>query len=76
MDPSEPESLRRAKTRLGRKPQVGGALAILIGVLMWFATPAGHPGDPINLHHLAALFLIVGAALLVVGTVFRWFYLR
>ena len=75
VDPSEPGRLRRAKTRLGRKPQVGGALAILIGVLVWFATPPASPGDPISLHHLAALFLIIGLALLVTGTLVRWFYL-
>jgi len=76
MDPLEPESLRRAKARFGRKPQVGGILAAFVGVLLLLATPPARKGDPINPHHLAALFLIIGIALFAMGTLLRWFYLK
>ena len=76
MHPEDPKDLALAKSRLARKPQVGGALAALIGLLLLFSTPAAKPGDPINLHQLATIFLGVGIGLFLVGTFVRWFYLK
>jgi len=75
MDSDEPPRLRFAR-RLGRKPQVGGALAAFIGLLLWLATPATNPSDPVNLHHLAAIFLVVGIGLFLMGTFARWYWLK
>jgi len=65
-----------ARSRFGRKPQVGGALAAFVGVILLFSTPAATSGDPVNLHRLAALFIAIGIGLFLAGTLARRFYLR
>jgi hypothetical protein len=71
----ESESLRLAKTRLGRKAQVGGGVAAFVGVLLLVATPSTAPGAPIDLHRMAAIFIAIGAFLFAAGTFGRWYYL-
>jgi hypothetical protein len=43
MDP-ESEDLNLTRSRLGRKPQVGGGIAIFIGILLLVMTPPAAPG--------------------------------
>lgn len=74
-EPAELESLRLARSRLGRKPQVGGALVMLIGALLFLFTASAMLGALVNLHRLAAIFIVVGACLFAVGTLARWYYL-
>jgi hypothetical protein len=73
--PQEPESLRLARSQLGRKPQVAGALVIFIGALLFLFTAPAEPGAVVDLHKLAVLFLVIGAFLFAFGTLARWYYL-
>jgi hypothetical protein len=74
MDP-EPESLKLAKARLGRRSQVGGGIAAFIGLLLLVATPPAPPGAAVNVHQMAMIFIAVGVFGVVVGTLARWYYL-
>jgi len=58
----------------GRKPQMGGAIALFLGVLL-FATAAPVTNIGIDVHRLAEGFITIGVFLLLVGTVARWYYL-
>jgi hypothetical protein len=60
---------------LGRRAQVGGLLAVFIGVLLLFFGPGQAPGLPLNLHQMARLFIIIGASLVALGTIARWLFL-
>lgn len=60
---------------LGRRAQVGGLLAVFIGVLLLIFGPGPAPGSPLNLHQMASIFIIIGASLVVVGTIARWLFL-
>jgi hypothetical protein len=71
----ESESLRLAKSRLGRRSQVGGALATLIGALWLVFVPPAPPGAPVDLRRGGLAFLVVGIFGLAVGTLGRWYYL-
>lgn len=74
-DSIQGDPLERARKRLGRKQQVGGALAAFIGLLLFFA--AGHaPPGLVDLHKLALLFIVVGILGLAAGTFARWYYLK
>jgi uncharacterized membrane protein YczE len=80
MDPEEPyteesasESL--ARSRLGRKPQVGGGLAVFIGILLLVFVPAAQPGMP-DIHRMAIIFIVIGTFLIAVGTFARWYFLK
>ncbi len=70
---SEPDSVKLTRSRLGRKPQVGGGIAIFIGVLLLVMTPPAAPGEPPGLHQMAKLFIVIGAFLFAAGTLARWF---
>jgi hypothetical protein len=61
---------------LGRRAQIGGALAIFIGVLLLVFGPGPSPGSPLNLHQMARIFVGIGAFCLAVGTLARWLFLR
>ena len=74
-EPVESESLRLVRKRLGRKPQVGGALAMFIGALLFLFTAPAAPGALAGLHKLAAIFIVIGACLFAIGTLARWYYL-
>jgi hypothetical protein len=67
------ESDNLAKSRLGRKPQVGGTIAIFIGLLLLLITPSAAQGEPPGLHQMAKLFIGIGAFLFAAGTLARWF---
>jgi hypothetical protein len=71
----ESDSLRLAKSRLGRRSQVGGGLAVFIGILwLVFVSPAP-AGAPVDLHRGGLAFLVVGIFGVAVGTLGRWYYL-
>ena len=74
-EPAESESLRLVRKRLGRKPQVGGALAMFIGALLFLFTAPAAPGALAGLHKLAAIFIVIGACLFAIGTLARRYYL-
>jgi hypothetical protein len=74
MDP-ESESLKLAKSRLGRRTQIGGGLGIFLGMLLLVATPPAPPGAPMDIHQMAMVFIVVGVFLAAVGTFARWYYL-
>jgi uncharacterized membrane protein YczE len=75
VDPEESDSESLAKDRLGRKPQVGGGLAVFIGVLLLLFFPSVPLGAPLNLHQMAIIFILIGASLIAVGTFARLYYL-
>ena len=74
MDP-ESESLKLAKSRLGRRTQIGGGLGAFLGMLLLVATPPAPPGAPMDVHQMAMAFIVVGVFLAAVGTFARWYYL-
>jgi hypothetical protein len=69
MNPGDSDNTQGSK--VGRKAQVGGALAVFIGILLLFFGPSATPGVPLNPHGLAYLFIGLGIFLVVVGTVAR-----
>ncbi len=74
MDP-ESESLKLARTRLGRRSKVGGGIAVFIGLLLLAATPPAPPAAPLNIHQMATAFIAVGLFGIAAGTLARWYYL-
>jgi len=56
----------------GRRLQVGGALAIGLGILLliFLHTPPP-PGSPVDVHRIGWAFLVVGIFCLVAGTIGR-----
>lgn len=75
MNPDESESESLVRERLGRKLQVGGGLAVFLGVLLLLFSPSVPSGALLNLHQMATIFIIIGVLLIVVGTFARWHYL-
>jgi len=81
LDP-ESDSPDLSKSSLGRRSQVGGAIAAFIGVLLLLVTPAAPPGAPgapavpVNIHQMAMLFIAIGAFCFAAGTLARWYYLK
>jgi hypothetical protein len=75
MDP-ESDGPDLTKSSLGRRSQVGGGIAVLIGVLVLLATPPAPPGAPVNVHQMAMLFIAIGAFCFAAGTLARWYYLK
>jgi hypothetical protein len=71
----ESENLKEAKSRLGRRSQIGGGLAVFLGVLLFLATPPAPPGAPVDIHKMAMLFIAVGIFGIAVGTFARWYFL-
>jgi hypothetical protein len=74
VDP-ESENLENERNPLGRRSQVGGGVAMFLGVLLLLATPASPPGAPVNVHQMAALFIVIGVFGFAAGTLARWYYL-
>jgi hypothetical protein len=69
----ESQSLRLAKSRLGRRAQVGGGLAVFIGLIwLMFVSPAP-PGALVDWHRGGLAFLAVGIFGLAIGTFGRWY---
>ena len=58
---------------LGRRAQVGGGVAVFLGVLLLVAAGPG-AGGPVDLHKMAVLFVVIGAVLFLAGTFARWYY--
>ncbi len=75
MDP-EPKSLKNPSAQLGRRSQVGGALAIFLGALLLLATPRAAPGAPVDIHQMAIVFVAIGIFAAAAGALARWYYLR
>lgn len=61
---------------VGMRSQVGGGLAIFIGILLFVFYPNVPADAPINLHQMAMLFIGIGAFALVIGTVARIFFME
>jgi hypothetical protein len=57
---------------LFRHLQVWGVLTLLVGALLLWVLPPAPPEMPIDLHPMAKVFLGLGAAQVVLGTLFRW----
>jgi Kef-type K+ transport system membrane component KefB len=72
----EQDSLRVASARLGRKAQVGGGLAMIIGVILLAGTPRAAPGAGVDVHQMALIFIAFGIFLAAAGCFARWYYLR
>jgi hypothetical protein len=68
---SEDSETEQARNRVGRKAQVGGALAAFIGVLLLLFGPSATPRVPLNPHQMAYVFIGLGIFLVLVGTVAR-----
>ena len=75
-DPDTEESDREklARSRLGRKPQVGGAIAVFLGFLLLIFIPAVPAAKP-DIHQMAGVFIGIGILLIAVGTFSRWYFL-
>jgi hypothetical protein len=71
MDPDVPDSTGSAPSNLGRRAQIGGALAAFIGLLLLVFGPTATPGVPLDPHRLAYLFIGFGVLLIVIGTIAR-----
>jgi hypothetical protein len=74
MDPDVPDSTGSAPSNLGRRAQIGGALAAFIGLLLLVFGPTATPGVPLDPHRLAYLFIGFGVLLIVIGTIARWLF--
>lgn len=55
----------------GMKAQIGGGLAIVIGVLLLVFFPIVPPGPGLDLHQMARVFIGIGIVLLAAGTLAR-----
>ena len=73
-DTEESDSQRLARSRLGRKAQVGGGIAAFIGILLLVFVPAVPAGKP-DIHQMAKVFIVIGLSLVAVGTLSRWYFL-
>jgi len=60
----------------GRRSQIGGGLAAFIGLVWLVAVPPASAGALVDVHKIGWAFLAVGIFGLVVGTLFRWFYVN
>jgi hypothetical protein len=73
MLPDDSDLAKTARNNLGRRAQIGGGIAVLIGALLLLLGPARTP--PLDLHKLAWLFVAIGLFLVIAGTVARWLLL-
>jgi hypothetical protein len=64
----EPQNFERQP---GRRMQVGGALALGLGILLLIFLPASSPGAPINVHRISYAFIAIGLFGIVAGTIGR-----
>lgn len=61
---------------VGMKAQVGGGLAVFIGVLLLVFTPSVPPHPGLDIHQMARVFIGIGVFLLALGTLARRYYTR
>jgi hypothetical protein len=59
----------------GRRSQIGGALALAIGILLWIFLPVPPPGSPVDFHRVSYAFIAVGILGIAVGTIGRKLFL-
>jgi hypothetical protein len=76
MDPGKRDHDSGLTSPLGRRAQVGGILAVFLGVLLLVFGPGPSPGSPLNLLQMARIFIVIGASLVAVGTIARWLFLE
>jgi hypothetical protein len=76
MEPDKFAIPRPARSRVGRKAQTSGGLAMFLGVLLLISLPRTSPGIPIDLRPIAEIFIAIGAFLIAAGTLARWYFLR
>jgi uncharacterized membrane protein YczE len=74
-NPEESDREKLARRRLGRKPQIGGGIAVFIGVLLLAFVPAVPQARP-DIHQMAWIFIAIGISLIAVGTFSRWYFLN
>ena len=55
----------------GRRAQVGGALAVGIGILLLLFLPHPAPDSPVDAHRIGWAFIAVGVFCLAAGTIAR-----
>jgi hypothetical protein len=67
------ESLGQVKSRFGRKAQVGGGITFFVGILLRLTERPGSGVDVV--HKMPILLIVIGVFLLLMGTLWRWFYL-
>jgi len=72
MDPAQPntessDSESLARSRIGTKPQVGGGIAVFLGILLFVFTPPARAGMP-DIHRMVIIFIAFGVFLITVGT--------
>jgi hypothetical protein len=75
MLPDDSEFTRTTRSNVGRRAQIGGFIAVFIGVLLLVFGPSPAPGIPLDPHKLDYLFIGIGLFLLVVGAIARWLLL-
>jgi hypothetical protein len=68
-------SEKLSRSRVGRKAQAGGGIAVLMGLLLLYALPPAQPGAHLDAHPLAKLFIGIGVFLFAAGTLARIFLL-
>jgi hypothetical protein len=64
----EPQNFDRQP---GRRMQIGGALALGIGILLLIFLPPPAPGAPVDVHRISYAFIAVGMFCMVAGTIGR-----
>jgi hypothetical protein len=74
MKDDDSDSTGSGSNNLGRRAQIGGALAAFIGLLLLVFGPSATPGVPLDPHRLAYLFIGFGILLILIGTIARWLF--
>jgi hypothetical protein len=74
MDYEDPERDEPEISPPGRRAQVGGGIAVFLGVLLLLFLPSGRPGAALDLQGMARIFVVIGVLLFAVGTWARWYY--
>lgn len=57
----------------GRRMQIGGTLALGLGILLFIFLPEPAPGSALEVHRISYAFIAVGLFGVVVGTIGRKF---
>src|SRR5215467_5946471 len=58
----------------GRRSQLGGVIAVAIGILLWIFLPVPPPGSPVDFHRMSYACIAVGILGIAVGTVAANFF--
>jgi hypothetical protein len=64
---------RLSRRPVGLKAQVGGGIAMFLGMLLFVFFPNVPPDAAINLHQMAQLFIVLGGFAFGFGTLVRAF---